>query len=86
MVIKEEESGEKVFSAEDREIVLKVMQKRAAEKQSRRTHSMGDLLRSKGFVWIATTNNIMGGWQQVRYFFFGQSLSYLIWMEEYCNN
>ena len=75
MVIKEEESGEKVFSAEDREIVLKVMQKRAAEKQSRRTQSMGDLLRSKGFVWIATTNNIMGGWQQVHYVFFGQFLS-----------
>ena len=25
---------------------------------------MGELLRSKGFVWIATTNNVMGGWQQ----------------------
>ena len=24
---------------------------------------MGELLRSKGFVWIATTNNVMGGWQ-----------------------
>ena len=29
----EEESGEKVFSEEDREIVLKVLQKRAAGKQ-----------------------------------------------------
>ena len=25
---------------------------------------MGELLRSKGFVWIATTNKIMGSWQQ----------------------
>ena len=25
---------------------------------------MGELLRSKGFVWVASTNSIMGGWQQ----------------------
>ena len=25
---------------------------------------MGDLMRSKGFAWIATSNSIMGGWQQ----------------------
>ena len=25
---------------------------------------MGDLLRSKGFLWIATSNAFMGGWQQ----------------------
>ena len=25
---------------------------------------MGELLRSKGFVWVASSNKIMGGWQQ----------------------
>ena len=60
----EEEDGEKVFSEEDREIVLKVLQKKAAEKQRRRKELMGEMLWSKGFIWIATTNNVMGGWQQ----------------------
>ena len=60
----EEEDGEKVFSEEDKEIVLKVLHKKAAERQMKRSELMGELLRSKGFIWIATTNNIMGGWQQ----------------------
>ena len=25
---------------------------------------MGDLLRSKGFIWVASTSRVMGGWQQ----------------------
>merc|ERR550517_2403621 len=25
---------------------------------------MGELLRSKGFIWIATTHNVIGHWQQ----------------------
>ena len=60
----DEENGEKVFSEEDKQIILKVLQKKAAEKQSQRVGVFGELLRSKGFIWIATSNNIMGGWQQ----------------------
>ena len=26
---------------------------------------MGELLRSKGFLWVASTNDVIGGWQQV---------------------
>ena len=26
---------------------------------------MGELLRSKGFLWVASTNHVIGGWQQV---------------------
>ena len=40
------------------------LQKEAAKKQPKRIKFMGELLRSKGFVWIATTNSIMGGLQQ----------------------
>ena len=25
---------------------------------------MGELLRSKGFLWVSTTNDVIGGWQQ----------------------
>merc|ERR1712186_93936 len=25
---------------------------------------MGELLRSKGFLWVASTNDVIGGWQQ----------------------
>ena len=40
------------------------LQQQAASKQEKRQKKMGELLRSKGFVWIASTNFIMGGWQQ----------------------
>ena len=40
------------------------LQKQAAEKKETRVAFMGELLRSKGFLWIATTSNIIGGWQQ----------------------
>ena len=46
----DEEDGEKVFSEEDKQIILKVVQKKAAEKQRRRVGMLGELLRSKGFV------------------------------------
>jgi len=35
----------------------------ALEKQKRRTELMGELLRSKGFFWLATSHDIIGGWQ-----------------------
>ena len=40
------------------------LQKQAAKQQTKRVELMGELLRSKGFVWIANANSIMGGWQQ----------------------
>merc|ERR1712241_507475 len=40
------------------------MGKQASSKQEKRVKFMGELLRSKGFIWIATTNFILGGWQQ----------------------
>jgi len=49
---------------EEKEVRLKALQKKAAEKQKRRKECMGDLLRSKGFIWIATSQAVMGGWQQ----------------------
>ena len=43
---------------------LDKLQKQAAAKQADRVKVMGELLRSKGFVWVASTNFIMGGLQQ----------------------
>ena len=40
------------------------LQKQASGKLEKRAKLMGELLRSKGFIWIATTNFIMGGFQQ----------------------
>merc|ERR1712088_1006560 len=40
------------------------LQKEATVKQERRNETMGELLRSKGFFWLATSHDIIGGWQQ----------------------
>ena len=40
------------------------LERQASSKQSTRIEFMGDLMRSKGFAWIATSNSVMGGWQQ----------------------
>ena len=50
--------------AAQKEEKLKALQARASEKAKQRREDMGELLRSKGFLWICTTNNVMGGWQQ----------------------
>ena len=49
-------------------------------KQMKRKAAMGELLRSKGFVWVASSHFLMGGWQQagnilrfVNYIFFSQN-------------
>jgi len=60
----EGEDGEEEISEEEKLIKLQDIQKEATEKQAKRTRTMGELLRSKGFLWIATSNDIMGGWQQ----------------------
>ena len=36
----------------------------AAFKQYKRTMLMGGLMRSKGFIWLATSQFFMGAWQQ----------------------
>jgi len=43
---------------------LDKLQEEAREKQKNRVELMGELLRSKGFVWLASSNFIMGGFQQ----------------------
>jgi len=43
---------------------LETQQKKAVTKKKNRIEHMGELLRSKGFVWIASSNKVMGGWQQ----------------------
>jgi len=58
-----EENNEKV-TEEEKQIKLENLQKEAAAKQVKRSETMGELLRSKGFLWIATSHNIIGGWQQ----------------------
>jgi len=52
------------LSEEEKEKILQELQVKASERQKNRVKSMGDLLRSKGFIWIATSNSVMGGWQQ----------------------
>ena len=63
MQIEDEDEEDKV-SEEERLLWLQKLQDEAALKQVKRTDTMGQLLRSKGFVWIATSHNIIGGWQQ----------------------
>jgi len=40
------------------------LQKQAAPKKAKRLELMGELLRTKGFIWIATSNSVMGAFQQ----------------------
>ena len=54
---------EKKLAAE-KEVKLMELQARASEKAKQRRADMGELLRSKGFLWIASTNNVIGSWQQ----------------------
>ena len=46
------------------QVDLTELQNQAKGKQEKRVKFMGELLRSKGFIWIATSNFILGGWQQ----------------------
>ena len=43
---------------------LEKLQKKASTKQASRVDFMGELLRSKGFFWLATSHYFIGGWQQ----------------------
>ena len=40
------------------------LQRNAGSKQDKRNQLMGGLMRSKGFIWLATSHGIMGTWQQ----------------------
>ena len=57
----EEEKQEK---EEAKKEALEKLQVIATEKQERRFELMGELLRSKGFFWMATSNDVIGLWQQ----------------------
>merc|ERR1711936_1373374 len=61
---KEMEEEERKRLEEEKQAELQKLQAEALVKQDKRKEALGELLRSKGFFWIATTNDIIGGWQQ----------------------
>ena len=40
------------------------LQVEALKKQKDRNQVVGELLRSKGFLWLASTSDLIGAWQQ----------------------
>ena len=60
----EYEEGEGKKSEEEDLERLQKQQEEAKSKQAERRKRIGELLRSKGFMWIATSHHIVGGWQQ----------------------
>ena len=76
----EEEGGEEETSVESNETRLEEQQKEAQAKQRERKETIGQLLRSKGFMWIATSHDIVGGWQQAGNVFRLKALT--PWMDE----
>ena len=48
----------------EKQVAMEKLQAEALEKQKERNDVMGELLRSKGFLWLATSNDLIGGWQQ----------------------
>merc|ERR1712203_874865 len=58
MLYEEQETG---IQTEEQ---IEKLQKMAGEKKKKRVALMGELLRSKGFVWTATAHFVMGGLQQ----------------------
>ena len=59
------EKEKKMFEVEkEKKMAYEKLQAEALEKQKTRNDVMGELLRSKGFLWIATSNDLIGGWQQ----------------------
>ena len=55
---------EKKEHEKQKQIELQEAQDKALTKQKERTELMGELLRSKGFFWLATSNDVIGWWQQ----------------------
>ena len=62
----EKEMAEELKKKLDKEkqIAMEKLQAEALQKQKDRNEVMGELLRSKGFLWLATSNNLIGAWQQ----------------------
>ena len=59
------EKEKKMFEVEkEKKMAYEKLQAEALEKQKERNEVMGELLRSKGFLWLATSNNLIGAWQQ----------------------
>ena len=53
-----------IMRHEEEDSELGQLQKMAADKQRLRTKTIGELLRAKGFIWIATSHDFLGGFQQ----------------------
>jgi len=72
VTLDDEEEGKEVERTEEekkkleglKQIELQKVQEEALVKQKKRTEVMGELLRSKGFLWMATAHDVIGGWQQ----------------------
>merc|ERR1712038_748962 len=72
VTLDDEEEGKEVERTEEekkkleelKQIELQKVQEEAMVKQKKRTEVMGELLRSKGFLWMATAHDVIGGWQQ----------------------
>ena len=63
-ITEEGQDEEDRVTEEEKEFRLKALQNNAIRKSKTRKVDMGDLLRSKGFIWIATSHKVVGGWQQ----------------------
>merc|ERR1711973_1007920 len=59
-----EDEEEKKKLQEEQKALRAELQEQAKEKQKKRNDKFGELLRSKGFFWIATSNDVIGAWQQ----------------------
>merc|ERR1719188_358198 len=59
-----EDEEEKKKLEEEQKALRAELQEQAKEKQKKRNEKFGELLRSKGFMWIATSNDVIGAWQQ----------------------
>ena len=63
-ITEEGQDEEDRVTEEEKEFRLKALQNNAIRRSKTRKVTMGDLLRSKGFIWTATSHKVVGGWQQ----------------------
>ena len=57
---KKQLEGLKTKLEKEKEQMMEKIQIEALEKQKKRNATMGELLRSKGFLWLATSNDLIG--------------------------
>ena len=55
-----EQNDLKTKLEKEKEQMMEKIQVEALEKQKKRNATMGELLRSKGFLWLATSNDLIG--------------------------